>query len=49
MREGVRHSIFLNPKTGLISTVPRHTEIDIFLVKWFFYHGINCESGFILL
>lgn len=32
-REGSRHSVFHNPAAGKISTVPRHAEIDNFLVK----------------
>ena len=31
LREGKRHSIFYNPKNKLVSTVPRHREIDNFL------------------
>jgi mRNA interferase HicA len=27
VREGARHSIFLNPATGKTSAVPRHAEI----------------------
>ena len=33
LREGSRHSIFKNHSNGLISSVPRHTEIDNFLAK----------------
>ena len=33
IREGGRHSVFHNPKTGKTSTVPRHTEINDFLCK----------------
>jgi len=33
IREGARHSVFLNPLTKRISTVPRHNEIDNFLAK----------------
>jgi len=33
LREGSRHSVFFNPLTGRSSTVPRHVEIDNFLVK----------------
>jgi len=32
-REGKRHSVFHNPKTGRTSTVPRHSEIDDLLAK----------------
>jgi mRNA interferase HicA len=33
VREGARHSVFLNPLTKRISTIPRHNEIDNFLAK----------------
>ncbi len=33
LREGSRHTVFLNPKTTKISTIPRHNEIDDFLAK----------------
>ncbi|MEK7658965.1 MAG: type II toxin-antitoxin system HicA family toxin [Patescibacteria group bacterium] len=33
LREGARHSVFLNPLTKRISTVPRHNEIHNFLAK----------------
>jgi len=33
IREGARHSVFFNPLTNRISTVPRHTEINNFLAK----------------
>jgi mRNA interferase HicA len=26
-REGSAHSIWINPKTGITETVPRHTEV----------------------
>jgi len=26
-REGSSHSIWINPKTGIVETVPRHSEI----------------------
>ena len=30
-REGSNHTLYLNPKTNVLSAVPRHTEIgDIF-------------------
>ena len=31
LREGGRHSVLYNPKNGLTSTVPRHSEINNFL------------------
>ena len=33
IREGGNHSIFLNPESKRLSTVPRHGEINDFLVK----------------
>jgi len=33
LREGHRHSIFLNPATRRTSSVPRHTEVHEFLAK----------------
>lgn len=33
MREGAKHSVFLNPENDFISTVPRHVEIDSFLAR----------------
>lgn len=33
LREGGKHSIFLNPKTRRISTIPRHNDINNFLAK----------------
>ena len=33
IREGARHSVFFNPLIGRTSTVPRHNEINNFLVK----------------
>jgi len=32
-REGARHSVFFNPQNGLISTIPRHNEVNDFLAK----------------
>ena len=32
-KEGGRHTLYTNPKTGLFSTVPRHTEIDGYLAE----------------
>ncbi|MDP2676483.1 MAG: type II toxin-antitoxin system HicA family toxin [bacterium] len=31
IREGKRHSVFVNPKEERTSTVPRHNEINSFL------------------
>lgn len=33
IREGANHSVFFNPLHRKTSTVPRHNEIDNFLVK----------------
>ena len=33
LREGTRHSIFYNIKTGRTSSVPRHSEINNFLAR----------------
>ncbi|MEK7086491.1 MAG: type II toxin-antitoxin system HicA family toxin [Patescibacteria group bacterium] len=33
VREGAKHSVFLNPENDFISTVPRHVEIDSFLAR----------------
>ncbi|OGZ57174.1 MAG: addiction module toxin, HicA family [Candidatus Ryanbacteria bacterium RIFCSPLOWO2_12_FULL_47_9c] len=33
VREGARHSVFLNPQIGKTSTVQRHNEIDDFLIR----------------
>jgi predicted RNA binding protein YcfA (HicA-like mRNA interferase family) len=33
LREGGNHSIFINPKTLRISTVPRHREIKFFIAQ----------------
>ncbi len=32
-REGRSHSIWINPKTGIIETIPRHNEIKEPLAK----------------
>ncbi len=33
LREGGRHSVFVNPAAGAISAVPRHGEINEFLAR----------------
>jgi predicted RNA binding protein YcfA (HicA-like mRNA interferase family) len=33
LREGGRHSIYHNPQTGAVSSVPRHTELSDFLAR----------------
>lgn len=33
LREGRRHSLYQNPANGLVSAVPRHAEINDFLVR----------------
>ena len=32
-REGASHSLWLNPKTGAVEAIPRHTEIKNLLAK----------------
>lgn len=32
-REGTSHSLWINPKTGVVEAVPRHTEIKGPLAK----------------
>ncbi len=32
-REGASHSLWINPQTGQVETVPRHTEIPNRLAK----------------
>ncbi|OYT19419.1 MAG: addiction module toxin, HicA family [Nitrospira sp. UW-LDO-01] len=32
-REGASHSLWVNPKTGVVEAVPRHTEIKEPLAK----------------
>jgi hypothetical protein len=33
VREGSKHSVFLNPENDFISTVPRHSDIDPFMAR----------------
>ena len=33
LREGGSHSVFLNPVTRKVSTVPRHREVNEFLAR----------------
>ena len=33
VREGAKHTIYINPNTGEISTIPRHVEINKFLAR----------------
>ncbi|MCH7737636.1 MAG: type II toxin-antitoxin system HicA family toxin [Chloroflexi bacterium] len=33
LREGGKHSVYTNPEGQLISTVPRHNEINDFLAR----------------
>jgi predicted RNA binding protein YcfA (HicA-like mRNA interferase family) len=33
LREGSKHTVYLNPKFHRVSTIPRHNEINDFLVK----------------
>ena len=32
-REGAAHSLWINPNTGAVETVPRHTEIPDLLAR----------------
>jgi len=32
-REGKKHTLFFNPKTGKVATVPRHKEINTFTAR----------------
>jgi mRNA interferase HicA len=33
LREGANHSLYINPQTQKVSTVPRHREINDFLAR----------------
>jgi predicted RNA binding protein YcfA (HicA-like mRNA interferase family) len=33
LREGANHSVYVNRPVGKVSTVPRHSEINDFLVR----------------
>ncbi|HET9137477.1 MAG TPA: type II toxin-antitoxin system HicA family toxin [Candidatus Kapabacteria bacterium] len=33
LREGGRHTVYFNPENKKTSTIPRHSEVDDFLVK----------------
>ena len=33
LREGGSHSVYVNPETDKVSTVPRHREINEFLAR----------------
>jgi len=33
LREGARHSVWVNPDTGHKEAVPRHAEVDEFLAR----------------
>ena len=33
LREGARHSVWMNPATGHKEAIPRHSEIDRFLAR----------------
>ena len=33
VREGKKHTVYVNKKSGKCSTVPRHTEINDFLIQ----------------
>lgn len=44
VREGAKHSVYLNPNTGEAATVPRHTEIKERLAKKIL-HDLRAERG----
>ena len=33
LREGSRHSVYYNPASGKVSSVPRHTEVNDYLAR----------------
>jgi mRNA interferase HicA len=33
LREGARHSVYYNPVTGNVSSVPRHAEVNDYLAR----------------
>jgi predicted RNA binding protein YcfA (HicA-like mRNA interferase family) len=33
LREGARHTVYINGRNGKVSTVPRHREINQFLAR----------------
>ncbi|OGU36201.1 MAG: addiction module toxin, HicA family [Ignavibacteria bacterium GWB2_35_6b] len=33
LREGGKHTVYINPITNKVSTIPRHNEINDFLAK----------------
>jgi predicted RNA binding protein YcfA (HicA-like mRNA interferase family) len=33
LREGGNHSLYMNPRNSLVTTVPRHREINDFLTR----------------
>jgi mRNA interferase HicA len=33
LREGANHTVFVNRRSGKVSTVPRHREINEYLVR----------------
>jgi predicted RNA binding protein YcfA (HicA-like mRNA interferase family) len=33
LREGAKHSVYVNRQSGKVSTVPRHREINDFLAR----------------
>ena len=33
LREGAKHSVFVNPRNRRVSTIPRHREINDFLAR----------------
>ena len=33
VREGGKHSVYCNPATGSVSSIPRHSEVNNFLAR----------------
>ena len=33
IRHGKKHDIYVNPKTGIIEQIPRHTDVDEVLAR----------------
>jgi len=33
LREGAKHSVYHNPATGKVSTIPRHKEVNDYLAR----------------
>jgi len=46
LREGGRHTVYVNPTARKVSTVPRHREINEFMAKKMIKQHPFCKSGF---